>query len=173
MRCLTRRSLMVAGVGLAAPLIVGRARAAELPQPAGPVILTVSGRITTFNEGQEARFDRPMLENLGMTSLRTQTPWYEGPVTFEGVLMAKLMDVLGASGTKLLAYALNDYVSEIPIEDFKRYGTLLALKRDGAYMPVRDKGPLFIVYPYDTDQELRSQRFYGRSAWQVAKMVIQ
>jgi len=151
---------------------VRQSRAAELPTPAEAVILTVSGKISVFNDGDRARFDRPMLEALGTTSFRTQTPWYEQPVTFEGVLMTRLMQAVGASGTVLQAYALNDYVSEIPIEDFARYGTLLALKRDGAYMPVRDKGPLFIVYPYDTDPELRSQRFYGRSAWQVARLVV-
>ena len=44
---------------------------------------------------------------------------------------------------------------------------LLALKRNGAYMPVRDKGPLFIVYPYDSSPELKHQKYYSRSAWPV------
>ncbi|MCC2664519.1 MAG: oxidoreductase, partial [Geminicoccaceae bacterium] len=45
------------------------------------------------------------------------------------------------------------------------YPVILALKRDGAYMPVRDKGPLFIVYPYDSSPELKHQNYYSRSAW--------
>jgi hypothetical protein len=49
---------------------------------------------------------------------------------------------------------------------------LLATKRDGNYMPVRDKGPLFIVYNYDSNGELQHQRFYSRSVWQVARMVV-
>ena len=49
---------------------------------------------------------------------------------------------------------------------------MLALKRNGAYMPVRDKGPLFIVYPYDSSPELKHQKYYSRSAWQVAKMIV-
>jgi len=49
---------------------------------------------------------------------------------------------------------------------------LLALKRDGAYMTVRNKGPLFIVYPYDSSPELRNRRIYSRSAWQVAQLVV-
>jgi hypothetical protein len=39
-------------------------------------------------------------------------------------------------------------------------------------MPVRDKGPLFVIYPYDSRPELKSQLYYGRSAWQVSKLVI-
>ena len=40
-------------------------------------------------------------------------------------------------------------------------------------MPVREKGPLFIVYPYDSAPEIRHQKYYSRSAWQVARMVVQ
>jgi hypothetical protein len=39
-------------------------------------------------------------------------------------------------------------------------------------MPVRDKGPLFIIYPFDSKPELKSQTFYGRAVWQVAKIVV-
>jgi hypothetical protein len=75
--------------------------------------------------------------------------------------MAKLMEAVQAQGETVTAVALNDYVTEIPMGDFTRYGVVLALKRNGAYMPVRDKGPLFIVYPYDTDSDLRHRRFYS------------
>jgi hypothetical protein len=41
--------------------------------------------------------------------------------------------------------ALNDYVTEIPAADARKFGVILALKRDGQYMPVSDKGPIFII----------------------------
>ncbi len=69
--------------------------------------------------------------------------------------------------------ALNDYVSTIPVKDFTLYNVILAMKRDGEYMQVRDKGPLFIIYPYDSMQELQSQTYYTRSAWQVAKLIVE
>jgi hypothetical protein len=148
------------------------ARAASLPAPSERVILTISGKITETNQNDLAVFDRPMLEALGMTGFETKTPWYDRPVRFDGVRMDRLMQAIGASGEQILAYALNDYSTELPISDFARYNVLLALKRDGEYMPVRDKGPLFIVYPYDSNPELRHQRFYSRSAWQLARMVV-
>ena len=46
------------------------------------------------------------------------------------------------------------------------------LKRDGEYMTSRDKGPLFIVYPYDSNPDLKNQKFYSRSVWQVAKIEV-
>jgi hypothetical protein len=86
--------------------------------------------------------------------------------------MQRLMQQVGATGESVVVYALNDYSTEIPMADFSLYPVILALKRDGQYMPVRDKGPLFIVYPYDSAPELKHQKYYSRSAWQVARMVV-
>jgi hypothetical protein len=107
-----------------------------------------------------------------MVTVQTTTPWYEGAVKFEGVPLDKLMKSVGASGDRAVFVALNDYSTEIPMQDFAKYKVILALKRDGEYMPVRDKGPLFVIYPYDSDPELKSQTYYARSAWQVAKIIV-
>jgi hypothetical protein len=119
-----------------------------------------------------AQFDRKMLEALGETSFSTSTPWYDGPHKFEGVPLAKLLDAVGAAGDHLIATALNDYTTDIPAEDTRKLGVILALKRDGEYMPVSDKGPIFIVYPFDSNPELRAQVYYKRSAWQVARIEV-
>jgi hypothetical protein len=151
----------------------GASAAGTLPAPTGKPILTISGAISNTNNGKDAVFDKAMLEGLGQEKIKTTTPWYEGPVEFEGVRLDALMKLVGAEGTTVTAVALNDYVTTIPLEDFSKYRVLLALKRDGNYMSVRDKGPLFIVYPYDSDPELQSQTFYGRSAWQLAKLIVE
>lgn len=140
--------------------------------PRSRKILTISGRIRNFNNGTTAEFDRQSIEALEQNAIRTKTPWYDSPVVFEGVPMSKIMDHVGAYGDRVLAVALNDYTTEIPMSDFARYGVLLALKRDGEYMPVNDKGPLFIVYPYDSAPELSRPPYIGRSAWQVAQLVV-
>ena len=167
-RLLSRRSLG----GLLAAGLAARPALAELPKPEGPPILTVSGRISVRNDGDAAQFDRPMLETLDPAGFVTSTPWYKGAVRFDGVLMRTLMRAVGASGERVTATALNDYSTEIPVADFERYDVLLALKRDGEYMPVRDMGPLFIVYPFDSLPELQAKKFYSRSAWQLAQLAI-
>lgn len=167
---LSRRSVVAFGV--AGSALALSAKAGSLPLPAGKRMLTVTGTIANTNDGDAAVFDRPMLEALGQDGFETTTPWYTGPVRFEGVRMQRLMQAVGASGEHVTAIALNDYTTEIPMSDFGRYGVLLAMKRNGADMPVRDKGPLFIVYPYDSEAELKSHQFYSRSAWQVAKLVV-
>jgi hypothetical protein len=160
---------MFMALGLAA---TGIARAETLPVPKDKPILTISGKISAMNKEGTAQFDRSMLEAMGMVTVQTTTPWYEGAVKFEGVPLDKLMKSVGASGDRAVFVALNDYSTEIPMQDFAKYKVILALKRDGEYMPVRDKGPLFVIYPYDSDPELKSQTYYARSAWQVAKIIV-
>src|SRR3712207_1059697 len=145
---------LAAVAGLAAAGVV----VADTPKegPAGKPILTVTGKIGVADGS--VQFDRESLEKLGLVSVETKTPWHSGTVKFEGVRLDQLMKQVGAKGERVQAIALNDYSSEIPIEDFEKYQVILALKRDGEYMPVRDKGPLFVIYPYDSDPELKSQK---------------
>jgi hypothetical protein len=172
----TRRGFVgLAGMTMTAAAGLGtatQALAASLAKPEGKVVLTISGLIGNTNNGDKAEFDMPMLEAIGTASWTTKTPWYKDPVTFSGPLMSKLLETVGAKGTSLTVTALNDYATDIPVDDFKTHPVMLATKRDGNYMPVRDKGPLFIVYNYDSNAELQHQRFYSRSVWQVARMVV-
>lgn len=158
---------------IALVIFFGTASAESLPVPNQKPVLTISGRINTTNAGDTAVFDRASLEALGMVSFTTRTPWYKEPVTFEGVPLARLLARVGAEGDTIVATALNDYTSEIPMEDARTRKVILALKRDGRYLPVSDKGPLFIVYDFDHDPEARTPKYYQRSVWQVARLKIE
>lgn len=151
---------------------MGAAYAQALGTPTEKPILTISGKIAVTNKDATAQFDRSMLEALGMMTVETTTPWHEGKVKFEGVSLDKLMKRVGATGQRVAVVALNDYTTEIPMEDFERYNVILAIKLNGEYMSVRDKGPLFIIYPYDSNPDLKTQTYYGRSAWQVARIDV-
>jgi hypothetical protein len=148
------------------------ASAASLPQPMGKPILTVTGKIAVTNDSGKAVFDREMIEALGETSFSTSTPWYDRSHKFEGAPLARLLDTVGSAGNLLVVTALNDYVTEIPVADARKFGVILALKRDGQYMPVSDKGPIFIIYPFDSHSELKAQVYYKRSAWQVSRIEV-
>jgi hypothetical protein len=164
-----RRAIAALVVGAVA---CGGAAAEALPTPSGKPILVVSGNIAQANADGEARFDRDMLEALGTVTFETTTPWDKERVRYEGVPLGRLLDRIGASGSRLVAVALNDYSAELPVEDARRYGVILALRRNGEYMPVQNRGPLFIVYNFDSDPELKSQKFYSRSVWQVARLEV-
>jgi hypothetical protein len=133
------------------------------------VILTIGGKLAG---SRPLQLDRGAIERLPMTRIRTTTPWHSGVQEFEGVSLAHLVDHAGAAGGKAIFTALNNYVTEIPLSDLKAHGPILAIRRNGEPMSVRDKGPLFVIYPFSDKPELRTELYYGRSVWQVRAIAI-
>lgn len=146
--------------------------AEELAAPEGEVILTVSGAIDRTNADGVAQFDLAMLEALGTETIETSTIWTEGTKSFEGLPLATLVEALGIEGKTLRATAINDYAVEIPVSDAVPGGPIVAFRIDGAEMSVRDKGPLWIIYPYDQSADYRSEVIYSRSIWQLDRIVV-
>lgn len=144
--------------------------AADLAQPEGDVILTVSGEMATTNVGDTAQFDRAMLEELGMVTFTTSTIWTEGEQEFSGPSLKSLTDLLGIEEGMLTATAVNDYAVEIPVSDAVEGGPILALDRNGEAMSVRDKGPIWVVYPYDDNPDYQTEVHYSRSIWQLDRL---
>ena len=166
------RALLASAVLGASLLVSIAAEAAGLAAPSGEVILTVSGRIASTNAGATATYDLAMLDALPKRATTTETPWTKGVVTFEGPLGAALLDQVGAEGTTLKIVALNDYAVEVPVEDFRKWPVILATHKDGKTMPVRDKGPIFVIYPFDLDRSLYNEKIFSRSAWQVKSIEV-
>ena len=152
--------------------VSGASQAGTLAEPTGPVLLEISGAIAKTNGPGVARFDLEMLKALDKRSFETSTNWTKGKQTFEGVRGKALAEAVGASGTMAKAVALNDYRVEIPLEDFTSDKLIVAYQLNGAAMSVRDKGPLWVMYDFDSDGELRSERYMNRSIWQLRSLEL-
>lgn len=167
---LFRRTVMF-GLALAAGLAIsGAALALEPSRDA--VVLTVSGAITETNSGNAAEFDLAMLRDFEPVEIRTTTIWTEGVQTFVGVELDDLMAAVGAEGEVLRAVALNDYAVDIPIGDAVDGGAMIAYLRNGDPMSVRDKGPLWVVYPFDSVEAYQTELVYSRSIWQLNRIEV-
>lgn len=150
----------------------GEGRAKNLNLPKGKVILTVSGKIHSTNRADAADFDLEMLEALGTESLSTTTSWTNGIQEFTGVPLHRIMSAVGARGKTVEAIALNDYTYDIEIEDFSRFPVILATKLNGKTLRVRDKGPLWIVYPLDDFTESERIQMERRMVWQLRQLIV-
>lgn len=146
--------------------------ALALEAPKGRVILTVSGNITETNSDQGALFDREMLLELGVDSMDTGTPWTEGVNTFSGPRLAALLDTVGAKGESLSVTALNDYSANLPVQDAYDHNIMLVMDVNGKKMSVRDKGPIFVLYPFADDPSLNNEVIHNRSVWQVKAITV-
>lgn len=167
---LSRRGFLaesLAAAALAPGFAPRAAKADTVPPPTGP-ILEITGKITHSPQS----FDLTALKAFGDVSFKTSTPWDSGKSTFEGVPMDALMQKVGCTGEHVRAYGLDDYFVELPVSDFHQYGVLLAYKRNGSYLNVVDRGPLWIVYPFDSKLILDNNVYYGRSVWQLQRLDI-
>ena len=162
----SRRAVL--GAALAACL----SSALALEPPTGPPVLSVSGSIGQRNTPDSADFDLAMLEKLPQHSITTTVPWYPSARTFTGVLLRDLLADVGAQGSTLRAIALNDYRVDIPVKDVHDHDVIVAYHLDGRPMSVREKGPLVIMYPFDSSRELRNAVHFGRAAWQLRRIEV-
>lgn len=148
------------------------AAASGLATPTGPVVLTVSGQLGVTNGAGAAAFDKEMLRALGTRTIETSTIWTDGVHSFTGVPLDLLLAAVEGKGSTLRATAINDYAIEIPASDAVPGGPIVAYEMDGAPMSVRDKGPLWIVYPFDSSPDYQTEVIYSRSIWQLDRIDV-
>jgi hypothetical protein len=146
--------------------------AQALERPVGPVVLTVTGRVRQTNVGNSVQFDMAMLEAMPQQTVKTRTPWFAQARRFTGPLLRDVLSAAGASGNLMRLIALNDYRVDMPVDDAQRYDVVMARLIDDKPLSVRDKGPLFVIYPFDDKPELHGAMHYARSAWQLRTIEV-
>jgi hypothetical protein len=165
------RAAFAAAILLLQLFVVGSASAC-VSSPAGEVILTIDGLISPCGGGFEAKFDLAMLEALPKKVIRTANPFEQGVVTYEGVLLRDLLNAVNAKGSEMTISALNDYHADLDVKDAQEYDTILAYKREGNYMKVRDKGPLWVMFPFTDVPSLAVESRFAQAVWQVNRITV-
>lgn len=139
--------------------------------PEQPVILKVTGELGCCPSGQ-ALFDLQRLQSLPQVEVKTLTPWTEQQDSYRGVRLSVLVERLGARGERLTAAALNDYSMDLNLAVARRYPVILATHRNGQPMRVRDKGPIWVIYPLSEFPELRREEHHQAMVWQLNTLHI-
>jgi len=157
----------LSGPALLAIVSAGHVYAADLSVNLDKPVLAVSGKVT-----KPMTFSLRQLSALPMRRIITATQWHPTPQQWEGVSFKTLLSKFGATGTSLYVSALNDYAIDIAVADIIKYDPILAYRVDGHYMPVRDKGPLVVIYPYDEYPALNVQFYHNQAVWQVDHITV-
>jgi hypothetical protein len=177
------RSLFLAAV-IGLPILSGllgfpvaaqdQGETAVLPDLSGPVILTVRGLDPARFEGGVVELDIGRLASMGESEIETTTIWTEGSHVYTGVLLADLLRALDpdATGQAVQLLALNDYAVDLPVAEVTEEAPLLAYMTNGEPMPVRDKGPIWVIYPYDSSEDYRTDMVFSRSVWQLDRITL-
>jgi hypothetical protein len=122
----------------------------------------------------EIHYTEEELKALPQVTIRTQTEFTDGVATFVGPLVRDVIAPLDTGkGTTLHLVAANAYAVDIPISDMKTYDVILAMSANGNRLSLRDKGPLWLMYPMDDHPELKASVYNARLIWQLILVEIQ
>ena len=154
----------VAAAVFAFAVLAGPLRAADLPNPAETVVLTIGGAVKYANRGapdhfaasflktqeydytKAAVFDVPMLEGLGMVKATIKAAPWPRAVTLEGPRLVDVLMAAGWVGTKITMVALDGFAVEVSAADIVAREWIVGIKADGTYLPIGGRGPVWIAY---------------------------
>lgn len=128
--------------------------------------------LTVTQDDAVTEYDLEALEAMGPVTFETTTIWTEGEQSFTGVPLQTFIAEMGFEAGTIFASAINDYTVEIPVTDAVEGGPIIAYLNNGEKMSVRDKGPLWVVYPYDSNTDYQSEVIYSRSIWQLDRIEV-
>jgi hypothetical protein len=114
--------------------------------------------------------DMAALQAMPSRRIKTRTPWHEGEPVFAGPLLRTVLAAAQVSANALRLYALNDYWVDIPADDAHKLDVIVATSIDSQPISVRDKGPLFVMYPFDSQPQLRNAVYFSRCIWQLRRI---
>lgn len=155
---------------LASSAAIGATALVLAPQPAAAdeILLTVVGA-----DGHEQTFDRAWLEALAQVRIETTTIWTEGVMRFEGPSLKAVLRAAGLPETGMIElWAVNDYFVELEQDSLTDDYPIIATRINGAAFDLRHKGPLWLIYPYDSDTRFKDEEIYAASIWQLVRVQI-
>ena len=117
--------------------------------------------------GTDIRLDRAAIETLPQIDFQTTTIWTDGTNHFSGPPLLPVLRAAGIVDGVVSLRAANDYSVEIPVAELTENAPIIASRIDGKPFDLREKGPLWLVYPYDSSPAYQSETVYSRSLWQL------
>lgn len=123
---------------------------------------------------QSVDFTLEQLQTLPQTTVVTANDYVEPSAVFQGPLLRTVLEALEIDkDAELKMIALNDFTSTVPASDAFDYDVIMAVLRDGELMTVRNKGPIWVIYPMDDNPELRSDIYNDRLVWQLKEIAVE
>ena len=169
MKARVRLVVMVMMVGVLAVSAIAK----DAPQPAGDVMLTVTGAIALTNGDGVFAMDDAMLRALPQVAYLVADPWM-GDNTYGGVLLSTLLEYVGfpLGAEKVVLVASDEKEFEIKVADALAYPIMLVMDdADGALLESLG-GPIKVAYPYNAYPEVEALYPPEQWAWWVVEVRI-
>jgi len=114
------------------------------------------------------------LDHLPQQSIETHSPYYKGSVEFSGPILADLLNSVAGGdiedNTRISLYALNNYFVHTTVGELKDVDALLATRKEGDRLSIRERGPYWVILPLSEREELDSEHYHKLMVWQLYKI---
>lgn len=135
-----------------------------------PVVLSVYGDIRVNDRHYDQMdFTLSELQALTQSDITTAHPWSIAPQHYHGVDMNALFGLL-FNHRRVLSIqleALNDFSVAVDWSQIEAFSPILAWQEDEQVMTRRNKGPLWLVLPFDQVPKVQQADFLHFMVWQL------
>ena len=109
---------------------------------------------------------------LPQIEFSTSTIWTNSKVSYSGPSLAAVLEVSGAPDGALRMTAVNDYKVDMPRAQVEPNAPIIANRINGAPFSIREKGPLWLMFPFDSDERFQTEEVYSFSIWQLTGIQV-
>jgi hypothetical protein len=109
---------------------------------------------------------------LPQIEFQTSTIWTSEPSIFSGPSLASVLMAAGAAEGAVSMIAVNDYKVEMPFDRIEDSAPIIANRINGAPFSIRNKGPLWLVFPFDAHPRFQTEEIYSFSIWQLTQIRV-
>jgi hypothetical protein len=109
---------------------------------------------------------------LPQTHINTSTQWTKGVHRFSGPLLADLLSRYSAGPGDLRLAAINSYSVTVNRNLITQDAPIIANRIDGKPFSRRNKGPLWVIFPYDKSAQYQGELVFAASVWQLSQITV-
>ena len=129
--------------------------------------------LTNVSDGAVVILTEDDLLAMEQFTVRTENEFVDGLAEFTGPLARDVIALLTETEIESLKLtAVNDYAVEVPMSDILDYDVIFAMAQNGIRFSVRDKGPIWVIYPMSDNIELQDRVYNDRLIWQLVKVDV-
>ena len=121
----------------------------------------------TVSQSETIQLSLEELDALDQIEFTTNTIWLSGETHFSGVSLKALLRQFAIKGNKIEMTALDGYAVSMSIADLEDNAPIISTRLNGKIIPIRENGPYWVVFPYDSDKKYQTEINFARSIWQL------
>jgi hypothetical protein len=147
------------------------------PRASADATVTPPARLTDdvileidVDAGDTVAFDLEALDALPQHRFDTSTIWTDGVRQFSGPPLAAVLGAAGLDPQPIQAFASNGYGVTLTFPPGDALVPIVATRIDGAPIGRRERGPLWVMFPFDSDASLRNAEVFGQSIWHLVRL---